>query len=154
MTSCEPLRTSAYSQDLRWRMVWQHLAMGYSYEHVALNLGVDRCTVSRVLQLFHNTGTVAKKSYPREKAFRKLTTPAQLLILNLLVQKPGVYLREIQDELQKLLLLYVDTATICRFLHATGFTHQKLCLVAKQRDEFVRQQFAFFLPHEIVGSGY
>ena len=22
-TSCEPARTSAYSEDLRWRMVWQ-----------------------------------------------------------------------------------------------------------------------------------
>ena len=41
-----------------------------------------------------------------------------------------------------MLLLNVDTASICRFLHTNGFTHQKLFLVAKQRDEFTRQQFA------------
>ncbi len=33
-----------------------------------------------------------------------------------------------------------STSTICRFLHTSGFTRQKLCLVAKQRDEFIRQQ--------------
>ena len=103
---------------------------------------MDRSTVSRILQLFHNTGTITKKAYPKDKAYRKLTTPAELLILNLVVQKPGIYLREIQEELLKMLLLHVDTATNCRFLHASGFSHQKLCLVAKQRDEFIRQQFA------------
>ena len=61
------LSTNPYSEDLRWRMVWQHLAMGYSYEHVALNLGVDRCTVSGVLQLFHNTETVTKKAIRGKK---------------------------------------------------------------------------------------
>ena len=118
-------------------MEWQHLA--YSHEQVARNLGVDKSTVSCNLQLLNNTGTITKKASPRDKAHKKLTIPAQLLFLNLVVQKPGIYLREIQEELHKMLLLNVDTASICRFI---GFTHQKLCLVAKQRGEFTRQQFA------------
>ncbi len=61
-------------------------------------------TVSRTLQLFESTGSVSKKVYPKDKAFRKLTTPAQLLILNLVIEKPGIYLREIQDELLQMLL--------------------------------------------------
>ncbi len=121
-------------------MVWQTAALGYSYETVAQNLRVHRTTVFCALQLFNFTGSVSKKVYPKDKAFRKLTTPAQLLILNLVIEKPGIYLGEIQDKPLQM-LLEVDTSTICRFLHTSGFTRQKLCLVAKQRDEFIRQQF-------------
>jgi len=88
MASCEPLRCSAYSEDLRWRMVWQRQALGYT---VAKNLGVDKSTLYRTLQLFESSGSVEKGKYPKENAFRKLTTPAQLLILNLVVEKPGIY---------------------------------------------------------------
>ena len=36
-----------------------------------------------------------------KKATRKLTPIAQLFILNIVLQKPGIYLREIQTELQQ-----------------------------------------------------
>ena len=39
------------------------------------------------------------------------------------------------------LQLEVDMSTVCRFLHNSGFTRQKLRLVALQRDEFLRQKF-------------
>ena len=58
--SCELLRTAAYSEDIQWRMVWQHLALGHSHEREAQNLGVDGSTVSHIVQLFHTTGTVAR----------------------------------------------------------------------------------------------
>ena len=44
MASYEPQRTSAYSDDLRWRMVWQCEALGLKYSDVASNLGVDSAT--------------------------------------------------------------------------------------------------------------
>ena len=105
MTSIEPARTSAYSEDLRWRMIWQKEALGLTYEEVAKNLGVDKATVWRTVSLFQETGNVTKKVYPKEKAFRMLTTPAQLLIFHLVCQNPGIYLSEIQTELQQTLLL-------------------------------------------------
>ena len=114
-TSIEPARTSAYSEDLRWRMVWQREALGHSYEEVAKNLGVDKATVWRTVSLFNETGSVSKKVYPREKAFRVLTTPAQLLILHLICQKPGIYLSEIQTELQEALLIGVSISTIGKY---------------------------------------
>ena len=70
-----------------------------------------------------------------------LTTPAQLLILNVVVTKPGIYLQEIQEELLNVLQSGVDVSTICRFVHSNGFTRQKMCLVAIQRDEFIRQRY-------------
>lgn len=117
-----------------------YAALQYTNKQVAQNLGVDRSTVSRTLQLFHNTGSVCKKLQCADKAFRKLTSPAQMLILTLVIEKPGIYLREIQVELLHLLLIDVEISTICRFLHTSGFTHQKLCLVALQRDEYLRQK--------------
>ena len=59
MTSFEPRRSSAYSEDLRWRMVWQCEGLGYSQAQAGRNLGVDRSTVTRTLQLFHATGSVS-----------------------------------------------------------------------------------------------
>ena len=142
MASCEPLRCSAYSEDLRWRMVWQRQALGYTYQKVAENLGVDKSTVYRTLQLFESSGSVEKRKYPKENAFRKLTTPAQLLILNLVVQKPGIYLHEMQRSLHDMLMIDVDLSTICRFLKDNGLTRQKLHFAAAQRDELLRQQYS------------
>ncbi len=107
MTSSEPHRTDAYSDDLRWRMVWQCEGLGYSMTQVARNLSVDKSTVSRTLKLFFATGSVAKKIYPKEKAFRMITTPAQVFILNLVVDRPGIYLKEIQKELEIVLQQFV-----------------------------------------------
>ena len=141
MTSCKRRRTCAYSEDLRWRMVWQKEALGYSYEDVGSNLGVDRSTVFRVVELFHTMGNVSKRQYPKERAARELTTPSQLFVLNLVVQRPGIYLHEIQKELQDFLMQNVSVPTICRFLHASGFTCQRLRNVALQQDVFLREQF-------------
>ncbi len=91
--------------------------------------------------LFQATGGVSKMKYRKDRHFRKLTTPAQMLILNLVIHKPGVYLKELQEELLTQLMVNVDTSTICRFLQNSGFTHQKLRLVALQRDTIQRQVY-------------
>ena len=77
--SCEPRRKSGYSNDLRWRMVWQREVLGYTYDTVAKNLSVDVSTVSRVVKLFNSSGSVDKKHYSRNKCFQKLTPPVELL---------------------------------------------------------------------------
>ena len=128
--SCEPGRSSAYSEDMRWRMVWQREALGYTYGQITQNLCVDKSTVSRTLELFYTTGSVSKRPYPKDKAFQKVTMPAQLLILQLVLDKPGIYLREIQKELETILLLEVRLSTICRFLQESGFTRQRLYTTA------------------------
>ena len=66
---------------------------------IANNLNVDESTVSRILQLFHTTGEVTKQSYQRNDANKVLTKPVQLFLLQLIIWRPGIYLREIQREL-------------------------------------------------------
>ena len=141
MVSVEPARSSAYSADLRWRMCWQREGIGLPIEQVAKNLGVDASTVSRTCSRFLATGNFDKQPYPKGRAYRKLTSAAQLLLLHLVLDKPGVYLSELKMELANTLLLEVDNSTICRFLHASGFTRQKLRYSAIQRDEYLRQKF-------------
>ena len=46
-TTCDPKRARAYSEDLRWRMVWQVLVRGRKYKEAADNLNVDVSTVWR-----------------------------------------------------------------------------------------------------------
>ena len=63
-TSSEPGRTSAYSNDLRWKMVYQKEALSLTLSVIASNLCVDVSTVKRVLKVhsaefyFHKPITV------------------------------------------------------------------------------------------------
>ena len=65
MASCsvEPGRTKPYSEEIRWRIVWQREVLGYNLRKVAGNLGVAINTVWRITELFYNTGSVKKCSY-------------------------------------------------------------------------------------------
>ena len=122
-------------------MVWQKEALCKSLTEVSESLCVDKSTVSRTLSLFFASGSLKKKPYPKDKAFRKLTTPCQLLIMNLVIERPGVYLCELQDELRSTLEVEVSLSAICTFVHQSGLTRQKLVTTATQRDEFLREQF-------------
>lgn len=123
-------------------MLWQRKILGLSYAAVANNIGVDKSTVKRVVDIFDSTGSIGKKTYPKEKASRKLTSLAQMFVLDLVLQKPGIFLHEIQKELSQSLLLDISVSTLCKFLHANGFTRQRLKRVALQQDTLLRQQFA------------
>ena len=139
--TCEQKRCSAYSEDLRWRVVWQRHALGNSTTAIANNLAIHRSTVIRTLELFQNTGSVTKKPYPANAAFRKLTTVCGLYILRLVTERPGIYLHEIKRKLQEMLMVDVSLSTIYRFLNASKFTRQKIRNVAPQRDAFAREYY-------------
>ena len=140
-TSCEPKRTTAYSDDLRWRMVWQKQVLGYTYATVGVNLNVDKATVWRIVKLFNETGQVSKRPYPQEQAYRKLTKPLELIILHLVLDRPGIYLREIQQELLETTGADLSLTCICQFLARVNFTRQKMRYAALQRDKQLRSQF-------------
>ena len=64
-----------------------------------MNLNVDVSTVNRIVHTFEATGSVDKKSYDAVRSFRKITEPAKLFIIYLVMDRPGVVLREIREEL-------------------------------------------------------
>ena len=83
-----------------------------------------------------------KKIYPKEKCARKFTLPAQLLVLHLVIDRPSVYLNEIQNKLETTLQLHVSKSTLCKFLHQCGFSRQKISRVALQQDQLLRSRYA------------
>ena len=128
MASCNLNRCSAYSEDVRW-------TLDYSSVQIASNLNVHRSTVDRILQVFQSTGSVSKKKYPKEAAFKVITPACAMFILNLVTSKPAIYLHEIQAAVEESLLVDVHISTIGHFLSTSGFTWQKLRYVALQRDD-------------------
>ena len=99
--SCEERRTSAYSADLRWRMVYQVKALGKSYQEVAESLNVDKSTVSRIVALYESSSDVTPKRYPPNSGTSTLTEVDKFIMLELVIDRPGIYLREIQRELEE-----------------------------------------------------
>jgi len=93
-------------------MVYQQMALDLPYHIVAMNLGVDASTVCRILQLFNQTGTVKKKAYDNVNLNRKLTDIVQFFILQLL-DRPGIYLHEIQIEVKYILGLELSPSMLC-----------------------------------------
>ena len=141
-SSAESHRCSAYDEDLRWRMVYQRHALKYTYQRIASNLNVDISTVWRTVQLFINTGNVSKKRYNKDNLPRKINESILFVILQVVLERPGVYLREIQSHVEYLTGTRVSTSTVCQSLHHQGFSRTRMKLVAKQRDEALRATYA------------
>ncbi len=142
MTTIEPYRVRAYDTDLRWRMVYQREALGHSYKKIATSLCVDTSTVWRTVQQFQRTGSVAKRKYNRDNLPRKVNGTIQLVVLHTVLEHPGIYLREIQAQVEYLTGTNLALSTICQLLHEQGFSRQKMRLIAKQRDDLLRAVFA------------
>ena len=105
-------------------------------------MNVDPSTVRQVLALFDSTGTVNAKPNPDHQAnsCRKLSEIDQIFVLELVLERPGVYLREIQWELVARGTV-VHESTICRGLQQCGFTRTKLKLVVAQRSEDLQAKY-------------
>jgi len=73
--------------------------------------------------------------------FRKITPVCAMFILNLVISNPSIYLHEIQASVEKFLWIDVSISTIGHFLSSSGFSRQKLCHVALQRDAFERARY-------------
>ena len=115
--SAEPSRSSAYSCDLRWRIVYQHLGMGLSCRDVAKHLNVDSSTVSRIASRVDKTGSVDPTD--RKGVPSKLSNYDENIIIENLLEKPGMYLHKLQYEISNITGTQVDESTICRFLKRT-----------------------------------
>lgn len=139
MASCEPRRSSAYSEDVRWRIIWQSQALSLSSKEIAIHLNIDILTVKRILHIFTTTGDVCKRTYSSERRYRKKVS--QCNITYLILTRPGIYLREIVSELSTVLGLDITENAVCKVIKKIGCTHHKLATYALQRDDTLHQQY-------------
>ena len=112
--SYEPSRSKAYNSDIRWRIVYQRFALEYSVQCVSANLGVSQSTVHRIGSLFHSTGSVDLKVVPDKGAMliKSLSSYDEFYIMELVVERPGIYLREICFELYQFTGAVVSEASV------------------------------------------
>lgn len=121
--------------------MYQVKVQNQTHRQVASNLCVDQSTISRTVALFDCTGCVDRRKYPSNHGTAKLTDEGKLTIIEIVLDQPSIYLRELQCKLAETTGVQVDTSTICRVLHATGFTRQKMVVYAIQRSEALRSQY-------------
>ena len=141
-TSFEPSHNRAYSEDFRWKMIWQKEALGYTHTKIADNLCIDNSTVSRHWLYFIPLAVSQKGHTQKEEQLESWGPPAQLLILQLCLSRPGIYLREIKDELSLVLEIQASKSVICKFLQKSGFTYLRVKVTALQ-DAYLRQQYIY-----------
>ena len=122
--------------------MYQREALGYTYQRVAENLNVDTSTVWRTVQLFLNTGGVSKKEYSKDNLPRKVNESILFVILQVVLDHPGVYLREIQAHIKYVTGTRIAASTICKALHDQRFSRKRMQLVARQRGESLRAAYA------------
>ena len=92
MTSIEPCRTTGYSPDLGWRVVWQRLALNYQYKDIAKRLQIGVGTAHRIFKKFEHTGDVAPLKRSSKPEIRNLDEHHELYIIGLVAENPGVSL--------------------------------------------------------------
>ena len=129
-----------YTLELRWRVVWLNLVHGFSSHEVSELLCLSERTVRRYLTLFHQTGDVKPVSR-RNGAQRLLGDLEQLHLFQIVLRNPGIYLHEVQLQLQEAYGVKIHVSTICRTLKFMGCTRQVIRHVALQRSEVARAKF-------------
>ena len=150
--SAEPYRKKAYSVDLRWRVVYQRIAINLPFNDIARNLNIATSTAYRTYMLFEITGQVdpVDRSSGREE-LRKLDRSGELYtyVIGFVLENPSIYLHEVCQEVKD---LAISPSTICKLLKRYGVTRKKIRQVAKQRCDALRGAFmaqTFLLKREM-----
>lgn len=132
--------------------MYQRYVLSIPVKTISLNLSVSRSTVRRTLRRFDSQGTVEKKAYSCASR-KKMSANDQLHLLELVLENPGMYLKEMKKELQAR-GTYVDESTVCMFLKESRFSRKKMRLVAIQQSEELRArylaEFALYSPDMLV----
>ena len=77
-------------------------------------------------ELFDSSGSVDHKPYLRDKQFWSIAPTVELVLLHIVLQKPGIYLHEIQKELAEATGVDLSPSAVCRYLKRVGFSHTNL----------------------------
>ena len=134
-TSAEPGRKAPYSNDLRWRIIWQRFGMELPLRKVAENLNVSLGTSFNICKLFENTGSVNTRTptHVHYKESKSLNDLQELWIMGLLIDNPSLYLGELCQKVYHVFGIQVSPSTICRLIHRHGFTRKQIQQVTSQR---------------------
>lgn len=86
-------------------------------------------------------GVLTWGSYKRNGPSRVLCEHEEFLLVHLVLTNPGIYLRELQEELYSITMQWVHESTICRTLHRIGMSYQQIKRYSLSRSEQKRADF-------------
>ena len=101
-----------YSLDLRWRVIWLHLAHHLNCKDISHQVSLSESTVYRYINAFEQTGDVAPRVSTHGPQ-KLLGDFEQLVLLRIILENTGIYLHEIQAKLVTMFGVTVSVATIC-----------------------------------------
>ena len=88
--SAEPGRKTAYSNDLRWRIVYQGIAMNLPLVKIAQNVAVS--ALHRIYRLFEESGTLDPLSPRKRLDCRRLDLRSELHVVGVILENPSMYI--------------------------------------------------------------
>ena len=128
----------AYSNDLRCRVLLHYLA-NRSTNWISKRLYVSESTVRRIVVLFRRYGDIEPKEQ-RHGPHRMLSDFELVTVLQILLEQPGTYLRELQERLLEKGSL-ISLPTLCRTAKRLGLTRQVMRRVMIQRSDVQRARY-------------
>ena len=117
-----------------------YLAHKKSPKTIGSLLGMSERSVRRYITMFYQVGDVKPRTR-RNGPMRLLGDFEQLILLRLILDKPGIYLHELQTEFFQMFGVSVSVSTICRTLRRMECTRQAMHHVALQRSDTIRAKF-------------
>ena len=139
--SAEPSRKKSYSADLRWRIVYQRIAMNLPFYKIARNLNIAASTANRIYQLFEQTGGVDPVQRLERHEIRAVDMHTELHVIGFVIENPSVYLSEVCHNIGDITGEAVSPSTVCRLLKRYGISRKKIRQVALQRCDSLRGAF-------------
>ena len=139
--SAEPSRKKSYSTDLRWRIVYQRIAMNLPFYKIARNLNIAASTANRIYHLFEQTGGVDPVQRLERHEIRAVDMHTELHVIDFVIENPSVYLNEVCYNIRDITGEAVSPSTVCRLLKRYGISWKKIRQVSLQRCDSLRGAF-------------
>ena len=118
----------AYSEDLRWRIIWYTFLLMRSDEEIAFQLFVCPRTVQRICQKFVLTGNVEAERVGRPVGTTTLHRHEEYIIIEAILKEPATRLHQLASTIQEQTGSEFDVSTVCRTLHRLGLTNKKVSI--------------------------
>ena len=138
--SAEPSRKKAYSFDLRWRIVYQCIAMNLPFYKIT-HLNIAASTANRTYQLLERTGRVDPVQRQERHEIRAVDMHTELHVISFVIENPFVYLSEVCYNIFDITGEPVSPSTVCRLLKRYSISRKKIRQVALQRCDSLRRAF-------------
>ena len=116
----------AYTQDLRWRVIFLTEIIGIDANEVAFLFQISEKTISRYVSHFRRAGNLNTKTIGRPSGCISMHPHEEFVMMEPILQNPETTLVEICEEiLQETGSLY-SLSTLHCYLKRNGFTHKKV----------------------------